>query len=191
MSKISKKTAAKLLRKNIILLKGKISRKMYRDVFEHLSILESRGSPDIEVRIFSEGGSIPAGLGIYDAFRRYAGEKTGVVYAHAMSMGAIILQACDDRVCLTHATILIHNPSFSVESASLEDFASLEQAGAALQADQKQLDQILIARTGRSEDEIHVACLKNELMSAHEALAFGLIDRIEGEEKQPTEAQAT
>ena len=173
-----------LLAKNIILLEGKVCGDMVMRVYKSLVMLEARGSPDIEIRIFTGGGSVRAGLDIYDALRRYTGKKTGVVYAYARSMGAIILQACEDRVCLEHATVLIHHVNTQEISLDvIEDpkrFAKLRES---MWTDQKALYAILVKRTGKREKEIRDTCKKDQDMGAEEALKFGLIDRIEkGEE---------
>jgi ATP-dependent Clp protease protease subunit len=169
-----------LLAQNIILLDDEIVGKMVNYTYECLEDLMGRAAPDVEVRIFTNGGSVRAGLDIYDALRRYPGKKTGVVYAYAHSMGAIILQACDDRVCLPHARVLIHSVNTqSVSLDVLEDPKRLKELRKSMQIDQQSLYAILVERTGKSKDEIVNVCKRDAEMKAEEALAFGLIDRIE------------
>ena len=169
-----------LLKNGVLLIEGEVKGVMVEHVYECLQILEAKDSPDIEVRIFSGGGSVRAGLDIYDALRRYKGKKTGMVYAFARSMGAIILQACDERMCLQHASILIHHiNSQSVSLDTIENPKRFEQFRKSMQADQKSLYRILMKRTGKTEAEIRKTCSKDQDMNAEQALAFGLIDRIE------------
>lgn len=176
------KVRNRLLGQKVMILYGEVDDDMLEYVLQSLTILESRGSPDVELRICTDGGEVITGMNIYDALRRYKGKKTGVVYAFAFSMGAVILQACDDRVCLPHANVLIHNVNFSVDSAKLEDLRSFKRRlDTSLQSDQQEIYRILSARTGKSEKKIRKTSLKDMEMSAKEALAFGLIDRIEGE----------
>jgi ATP-dependent Clp protease protease subunit len=180
MHKDIEKAIAALLAKNIILLEGKVCGDMVMSVYKSLVILEARGSPAVEIRIFTDGGSVRAGLDIYDALRRYAGKKTGVVYAYARSMGAIILQACEERVCLEHASVLIHHVNTQEISLDvIEDPKRLVKLRESMWVNQKALYEILVNRTGKSEKEIRDTCKKDQDMNAEDALKFGLIDRIE------------
>lgn len=169
-----------LLSKGVVVLDGEVGGKMVDHVYRCLAVLEGRGSPDIEVRIYTGGGSVRAGLDIYDALRRYKGKKSGVVYAYARSMGAIILQACDTRICLPHARVLIHH--ISTESVSLDDLEDPDRLAkllASMRKDQEALYAILAKYTGKIVEEIRAACQKDQDMFAEEALAFGLVDQIE------------
>jgi len=172
-----------LLNKGIILLKGDVNGAMVGHLYQSLAVLEGQGSPDIEIRIFSGGGSVAAGLDIYDAIRRYAGKKIGVVYAYARSMGAIVLQACDERVCLPHARVLIHHINRqSVSLDDLDDAERLEVLRTEMWENQNAIYAILIHRTNKTKKEISEACKKDRDMTAQEALSFGLIDRIDEKE---------
>ena len=180
MSRRLNAIATGLLSKNVIALGGDVNGSMVTHVYKCLAILEGRGSPDIEIRIFTNGGGVGAGLDIYDAVKRYTGRKTGVVYAYARSMGAIILQACDERVCLKHATVLIHHVNMqSISLDVIEDRKRFTKLRQQMWADQKALYAILMRRTGKSEKEIRDTCKKDVDMTAREAREFGLIDRIE------------
>ena len=171
---------AGLLKQNILLLNNEVSGPMVDYVYACLAELECRGSPAIETRLFTNGGSVGAGLDIYDALVRYKGQKTGVVYAYARSMGAVILQACDKRVCLQHASVLIHHVNQkSVSLDVLEDEQRLAELRESMRVDQRAIYEILVRRTGRTEEEIRAVCKKNEDMDAVAAKAFGLIDEIE------------
>lgn len=103
------------------------------------------------------------------------------MYTHAMSMGAIILQACDERVCLPSAIILIHRAKVSVTLDAIENPERLDRLRFLLRSCDDVFSKILTQRTNKSEEEIFAACKKNQNMTAQEALAFGLIDRIKGE----------
>lgn len=169
-----------MLKRRVVLIEGSVDHEMLQSVRQSLLILESDGSPDIEVRITSNGGVTRISLQICDLLRRYKGKKTGVVYAHARSAGTTILQACDDRVCLPHSMVLIHH--VLVDEFSLDDLLSkrrMDNLRRLMLADQKTLYRVLVARTGRSISEVRAACKKDRDMTAEEALAFGLIDRIE------------
>ena len=143
-----------------------------------MAILKGRWALGIEIRIFTGGGIVHAGLDIYDALRNYKGKKTGLVYAYARSMGATILQACDERVCLPYATVLIHHITSRVSLDELEDPGRFGKIIASMRKDQEIIYAILTERTGTSVDKIRNACRRDQDMSAREALEFGLIDRI-------------
>lgn len=168
-----------LLKKNVILLDSEVNGEMVNRVYRYLLLLEARDSPEIEVRLLTNGGSVRAGLDIYDALCRYKGKKIGVVYAFARSMGAIILQACDERICLKHARVLIHHVNTqSISLDVIEDPERLTKLREAMWSDQKALYAILCKRTGKNEEEVREACKKDQDMRAEEALTFGLIDSI-------------
>lgn len=169
-----------LLKRRVVMIEGEVNSEMLEDVRQSLILLDSDGSPDVEVRITSNGGETRISLQICDLLRRYKGKKTGVVYAFARSAGATILQACDVRVCLTHSVVLIHH--VLIQEVSLDDLLDrrrLEKLKRLMLAEQKTLYNLLVTRTGRSIAEVRAACKKNRDMTAEEALGFGLIDRIE------------
>ncbi len=168
-----------LLARGVMLIRGEVNGDMVHHVYKCLAMLEGRGSPDIEIRIFSSGGSVRAGLDIYDAINRYQGKKVGVVYAYARSMGTVILQACDMRVSMPHASVLIHHiNTHTVSLDTLDNPTKLDELRKSMWRDQKELYEILMARTKKTEAEIRAACEKDADMSASEALEFGLIDQI-------------
>lgn len=168
-----------LLERDVLYLEGDVCGEMVDQVHFSLMDLEGRGSPPIEIRIYTGGGDVHAGLAVYDFLRRYKGKKTGIVYGYARSMGAVILQACDERLCLPHSTVLIHHVSTqSVSLDDLEDPERLDRLRRSMQDDQETLYEILVARSGKSKEEVREACKKDKDMTAKEALEFGLIDRI-------------
>lgn len=172
-------TQIELLDRNILYLEGDVCGKMADQIHLSLMELEAKGSPPIEVRICTGGGSVRAGLGVYDFLRQYRGKKTGIVWGYALSMGAIILQACDERLCLPHSSVLIHHVNTeSVSLDELEDPDRLNLLRKSMQEDQETLYKILVARTGKSKEKVRKACKRDESMTAKEALEFGLVDRI-------------
>lgn len=169
-----------LLKKGIIDLGGEVDEEMARYVREALVLLYARAeSTDVRVLITSKGGSVDYGLDIYDALRLYPGKKTGIVHGYAMSMGSLILQACDTRLCTEHAHVLIHH--ISRRSVSLDTMRSrkkIEEEKQELEAQQQCLYKILSARTNKSIAEIRRCCVRDTPMTAKEALEFGLIDKV-------------
>lgn len=168
-----------LLEQNILEIGGDVTEETAFYVREALLRLMAKGSPPIKVMITSNGGSVLYGLDVYDGFRFYPGEKTGVVQGRAFSMAAVILQACQKRQCLRHSRVLIHHVSTTeVKLDVLRDPGKLEKVKEDAEADQARIYKILSDRTGHAVEEVRTECAKNQSMSAEEALAFGLIDEI-------------
>lgn len=168
-----------LLDQNVIDIVGKVNEETAFYVREALQRLTVRGSPPIKVVISSEGGNYGVGLAIYDMLRFYEGAKTGIVNGFCNSTASIILQACETRQCMRHATILIHNilePEMSL--SVLRDPKKLRETIEDMEKGQARGDAILIARTKRTAEEVAAANNEEKRMCAEEALAFGLIDEI-------------
>lgn len=171
--------ARSLLDRNILVIDGGIDSEMFNYIKDCLRYLISKDSPDIEVRITSNGGRVDRGLDIYDAICLYPGKKTGIVLGLAASMGAIILQACDVRKITPHARILIHYVSRGDMSLSvLTDKDKLDEVIQKMKQSQKYLEEILVEKTGKDLEVIQAECLKDTEMTASEALKFGIVDEI-------------
>jgi len=168
-----------LLEQGVIDISGEVNLELALHARECLLHLTSRGSPDVKLLITSTGGDVEYGLDIYDAFRLYAGKKTGMVHGVAASMAAIILQACTERVAAANAYLLIHH--ISRRNVSLDELRSdkkIARIRGELEASQQRQYEILSQRTGRTIRSIRAACARNQRMSAQQALDFGLIDKI-------------
>jgi ATP-dependent Clp protease protease subunit len=101
-----------LLQNGIIDLVGEVDFEMLKYVREALMRLLAKPiCQPLKLLISSDGGSVKEGLSIYDAIKSYPAPTVGIVCRAADSMAAIILQACDTRRCMEHATVLIHNPN--------------------------------------------------------------------------------
>lgn len=167
------------LKRNIIDIQWGVTDDMAVYVRECFSNLLARGCPDITIHITSSGGSVECGLAIYDCLKAYPGKKTGIVSGYARSMATIILQACDKRLALMHANILIHHISRkNLSLDTLTDPVKLKKVVEDMQGSQNYLYAILQKRTGKNLEEIRKVCAEDRDMSAHEALEFGLIDEI-------------
>lgn len=176
---IERQVTLALLNRNIIRIKGIVDAEMVDDALVYLDLFECNGSPPIEIRFQTRGGSLLDGMHLYDAFRIYKGKTTGVIYTNALSMGAILLQACDVRVALPNSFVLIHNAIFSGLSIDvLQNPRRLKKEYADTLVIQERIYADIARRTGKSIEEIRKICLKDEKMSAQKALEIGLIDRI-------------
>jgi ATP-dependent Clp protease, protease subunit len=169
-----------LLKKGVIDLTDDVNSNLADYIRECMIRLNIMGNPDITISITSDGGNVGAGLCVYDMIRLYPGRKTGVVIGFARSMAVTILQACDTRKCHLHSRILIHNVSIedSITIDKLKNPEKIKEMIDDMEASQKRIYQIIKDKTGKTEDEIVIACQKDSDMTSEEALEFGLIDEI-------------
>lgn len=170
---------AELLDTNILWINGQVCRNMYTEVLQSITLLEKKGSPDIEVRFCSDGGNVKFGLDIYDILCNYKGKKTGVVYSLAWSMGAVILQACDIRTCLPHGQVRIHY--VAEDNVSYGDYMQpkiIEERKESLGRSQMYIDEIMIKQTGKTKKQLYKSYLEDKPMTAQEAISYGLIDGV-------------
>ncbi len=168
-----------LLEKNTVDLQGEVDEQMVRYVREALLRLTVKGSPPITVFITSGGGSAGIGLDIYDDLMMYSGKKVGLVGGFARSMAAVILQACDLRLAMRNARLLIHHVSRREVSLDvLRNAKKVEKLRQDVERRQSSIDRILAQRTGKTVLAIRKQCEKDEDMRSEEALRFHLIDKI-------------
>lgn len=170
-----------LLDRRIIEITGKIE----LDTCEYLRAAFTRllltGSPDILVHITSFGGDVYRGLDVYDILRAYPGKKTGLVISGVQSMATIILQACDRRLLLPHATVMIHHPSY-IKQIKYKEFRDGKVMGEIWPELQKintaTIDIIAERATGKTPQQIEQVMEDEKYFTADEAVAFGLADGI-------------
>lgn len=169
-----------LAAQGVITICGKVDGQMVELVHGMLAVAESNRVKELTVKIQCNGGGVRAGLDIYDMIRVAPVEKrVGLVLGFARSMGAIILQACEERITTQHSRILIHYVSVNEVSVDvLKDPERLKKEIELGEREQNYLEAILMDRTKRSVEEIRAACSKDADMTSEEALAFGLIDTI-------------
>lgn len=131
---------------------------------------------DIQMYINSPGGSVTAGLGIYDTMQYIQPNISTICTSMAASMGAVLLSSGmkGKRVCLKHSRVMIHQPSGGIQGQitemkiTYELFISL----------QKELYRILSENTGQEYEQIEKDCDRDNWMTANEALAYGLVDEV-------------
>lgn len=133
---------------------------------------------DGEIRLYinSPGGSVTAGMAIYDAMRRCRNEISTICTGMAASMGAFLLAAGTKgkRMATPEAEIMIHQPLGGAQGqASDIELAAIHIAGT-----RQKLNRILAENTGKSEEEIAGNCDRDYYLSAQEAAEYGLIDQI-------------
>jgi len=131
---------------------------------------------DIQMVINSPGGSVIAGLGIYDTMQYVAPDIGTICTGLAASMGAVLLAAGakGKRTCLFHSRVMIHQPMGGMQGQVTE----MEISYKLIKQLQKQLYDILAHHTGQPYEAIEKDCDRDNWMQADEAKAYGLVDEV-------------
>jgi ATP-dependent Clp protease, protease subunit len=168
---------SRLLNERIVFIGQQIDDDIANLVVAQLIHLESDDpDKDIAVYVNSPGGSLHAGLAIYDAMQYVQPDVQTLCYGMAMSAGSLILAggAKGKRLTLPNARILIHQPSsgFQGQSTDIEIHAKevLEL--------RRILDEIYSRHTGQSIEQVHDDMERDRFFSARQAVEYGLVDRI-------------
>ena len=131
---------------------------------------------DIQMFINSPGGSVIAGLGIYDTMQYVSPDVATICTGLAASMGAVLLAAGKKgkRTCLEHSRVMIHQPSGGMQG----QFADMEISYNLIKTMRKELYDILARHTGKTFKKIEADCDRDHWMKAQEAKAYGLVDEV-------------
>ena len=168
---------SRLMRDRIIFLGTGIDDYVANIVVAQLLFLESTDAKkDILVYINSPGGSVYAGLGIYDTMQYVNPDVATICTGMAASMGAVLLSggAEKKRSALPHARVMIHQPSGGMQGQSRDMEITLKQ----MQELRKDLYTILANHSGKTYEEIERDSDRDYWMRAEEAKAYGLIDEV-------------
>ncbi len=168
---------SRLLNERIIFLGSPIDDTVANLIVAQLLHLESADpDKDISIYINSPGGSIYAGLAIYDTMNFIKPEITTICCGVAMSMGSLLLTggAKGKRFSLPNSRILIHQPSAGFEGQSTD----IEIHAREIISMRKRIDEIYSHHTGKSEEEVHRDMERDRFFTADEALEYGLIDKV-------------
>ncbi len=174
---------SRLLKDRIILLGTPIDDNIANLVVAQLLFLQSEDpKKDIDLYINSPGGSITAGLAIYDTMQILSCDVKTYCIGQAASMGAVLLAAGakGKRFALPNARIMIHQPWGGAEGTAADiNIQALE-----ILRLRKMLNEILSKHTGRSIKKVEVDTDRDNFMSAEEALKYGLVDSVVGAESK-------
>ena len=131
---------------------------------------------DISLYINSPGGSVYAGLAVYDTMRYIRPDVQTICFGVAMSMGSLLLTggAEGKRLALPNARILIHQPSSSFEGQA----SDVEIHAREVLALRRRVDEIYARHSGRSVEEVHHDMERDRFFTSEEAMEYGLIDRV-------------
>ena len=168
---------SKLLEERIIFITGEINDALANTVVAQLLYLEAKApQKDITIYINSPGGSVSAGLAIYDTMNYISCDVVTICIGMAASMGAFLLSsgAKGKRYSLPSSEIMIHQPLGGAQGQASDIKIQAEH----ILKTKKKLNTILSANTGRSFEEIERATDRDNYLSADEALVYGLIDKI-------------
>ncbi|MCI6465829.1 MAG: ATP-dependent Clp endopeptidase proteolytic subunit ClpP [Faecalicatena sp.] len=168
---------SRLLKERIIFLGEEVNDVSASVVIAQLLFLEADDpDKDIQLYINSPGGSVTAGMGIYDTMQYIKCDVSTVCVGMAASMGAFLLSggAKGKRFALPNAEIMIHQPSGGAQGQATEIKIVAEHI---LKTRQK-LNEILAANTGQPLEVIQADTERDNFMSAQEAKEYGLIDEI-------------
>lgn len=170
---------SRLLSDRIIFLGEEVSDKSAELIIAQLLFLEAQEpEKDIHLYINSPGGSISAGLAIYDTMRFIKCDVSTVCLGMAASFGAFLLAGGTKgkRMALPNAEIMIHQPA--IGGGVKGQASDIKIVSDHIQRSKRRLNKILAENTGKTVEEIEAATERDNYMTADEALDFGLIDKI-------------
>ena len=168
---------SRLLNDRIIFLSEDVNDTTASLIVAQLLYLEAQDpDKDIQFYINSPGGSVTAGMAIYDTMQYIKCDVATICVGMAASMGAFLLSAGTKgkRMALPNAEIMIHQPSAGTQGQITDMAIHLKR----LETIKSRMNKIMSENTGKSIEEVTEACERDNFMSAEEALQFGLIDRV-------------
>ena len=168
---------SRLLRDRIVFLTGEVNDQSASSVIGQLLFLESE-NPDMDIYLYinSPGGSVTAGMGIYDTMRFIRPKVNTICVGLAASMGALLLSSGEKgkRFALPHSRVMIHQPLGGMQGQATE----LEIVAREILRTKAELNKILADNTGKPIEEVARDTERDYWLTAEEALKYGLIDRI-------------
>lgn len=168
---------SRLLKERIIFLVGPVEDYMANLVVAQLLFLESENpEKDIFLYINSPGGSVSAGLAIFDTMNFIKPDVSTLCIGMAASMGAFLLAAGTKgkRIALPNASVMIHQPSGGARGTAADIAISARE----ILKTREQLNKILAERTGQPLEKIAKDMERDYWMSAEETMAYGLVDQV-------------
>lgn len=168
---------SRLLKERVVFAVGPVEDQMANLIVAQLLFLESENADkDIHLYINSPGGSVSAGLAIYDSIQFIKPDVSTICVGQAASMGAVLLSggANGKRYCLPHSRIMIHQPiaGFQGQASDIDIHAK-----EVLQT-RERLNQILASHCGQPLEQIAKDTDRDNFMSGDEAAEYGLIDTV-------------
>jgi len=168
---------SRLLKDRIIFLSGEIDDEMANTIVAQLLFLEADDmEKDITLYINSPGGSVTAGMAIYDTINYIKPQVSTVCIGMAASMAAVLLSsgAKGKRIALPNSEVMIHQALGGAKGQATDVLIHAEQ----LLKCKNKLNHILAENSGRSFEQLEADCERDHYLTAQEALEYGLIDAI-------------
>ncbi|MFZ4070030.1 MAG: ATP-dependent Clp protease proteolytic subunit [Caulobacterales bacterium] len=168
---------SRLLKERIVFLTGPVEDGLASLVCAQLLWLESENPKrEIAMYINSPGGVVSSGLAIYDTMQYIRSPVSTVCIGQAASMGSLLLSAGEKglRVCLPNARVMVHQPSGGFRGQA----SDIERHAEDIIATKRRLNEIYVKHTGQPYEVIERTLDRDSFMTAEEAKAFGLVDRV-------------
>ena len=168
---------SRLLNDRIIFLSEEVNDTTASLIVAQLLYLEAQDpDKDIQFYINSPGGSVTAGMAIYDTMQYIKCDVATICVGMAASMGAFLLSAGTKgkRMALPNAEIMIHQPSAGTQGQITDMAIHMKR----LETIKARMNRILAEKTGKSVEEVTAACERDNFMTSEEAMEFGIIDRV-------------
>ena len=168
---------SRLLKERIIFLTGPVEDGMASLVCAQLLWLESENPKrEIAMYINSPGGIVTSGLAIYDTMQYIRSPVSTVCIGQAASMGSLLLTAGEKgmRIALPNARVMVHQPSGGFRGQA----SDIERHAEDIIATKRRLNEIYVKHTGQPYEKVERTLDRDSFMTAEEAKAFGLVDRV-------------
>lgn len=167
---------SRLLKNRIIILSGEITDDVANSIVACLLYLDSINNDDISLYINSPGGSVTAGMAIYDTMNFIKSDVSTICIGMAASMGSFLLAGGTKgkRYALPNSEILIHQPLGGAEGQATE----IEIAAKHIIATKKKMNEMLAEFTGKKYEDLVRDTDRDNWMTAEEAKEYGLVDKV-------------
>lgn len=168
---------SRLLKERVIFMVGQVEDHMANLVVAQLLFLESENpDKDIHLYINSPGGSVTAGMSIYDTMQFIKPDVSTMVIGQACSMGAFLLAAGAEgkRYSVPNSRVMIHQPSGGAQGQATD----IQIQARNIQDTKERLNRILAKHTGQSYDQIAADTERDNFMNPEQAKGYGLIDQV-------------
>ena len=174
---------SRLLKDRIIFLTGEITDAMANVVIAQMLFLESQ-NPDKEISLYinSPGGSVTAGMAIYDTMQYIKPDVVTICIGVAASMASVLLMAGTKgkRFSLPHSEIMIHQPlgGFAGQVSDIEIHTKN------ILRIREEMYDVIVAHTGQDREKVMADTDRDNFLTAHQALAYGIIDKVVSDRKE-------
>jgi len=168
---------SRLLKERVIFIVGQVEDHMANLIVAQLLFLEAENpEKDIHLYINSPGGSVTAGMSIYDTMQFIKPNVNTICIGQACSMGAFLLAAGEKgkRYCLPNSQVMIHQPSGGAQGQATDILIQAEN----IKSTKDRLNMILAKHCGKTVEEVAADTERDNFMDSETALSYGLIDEV-------------